>query len=161
MLLRRLGIKLKGHWPSDHAAITDQHRLRPLGRITPVATSATLGDEGNPGTLLHFARTVFGEEFPADSVITESRYPVEEWCAGSAAPGVGPTDDGNELNDGNLQGEEVSFSELDLPRVLDDLNRGTSATEKALIAVTHLFTGDVDADDLPGLLELLLSLIHI
>lgn len=155
MLLRRLGIKLKSHWPSEHPAITDEHRRRPLGRITPVATSATLGDEGNPGSLLHFARTVFGEEFPADSVITESRYPVKEWCAGTAVPGVGSISDGDELNDVNLQGEEVSFSELDLPRVLDDVNRGTTATEKALIAVTHLFTGEVDANDLPGLLDLL------
>src|SRR5699024_8900280 len=44
MLLRRLGTRLKRSWPEDHPALTDEHRARPLGRVTPVATSATLGD---------------------------------------------------------------------------------------------------------------------
>ena len=46
---------------------------RPLGRITPVATSATLGDKGDPAAMLDFAETVFGEPFDADAVVTESR----------------------------------------------------------------------------------------
>ena len=35
-------------------------RARPLGRLTPVATSATLGDNGDPAAMLEFAETVFG-----------------------------------------------------------------------------------------------------
>ncbi|MCQ9385740.1 DEAD/DEAH box helicase [Brevibacterium sp. 68QC2CO] len=81
MLLRRLGVKVKSHWPDEHPNITDADRVRPLGRITPVATSATLGDnsESGPNQLLRFAERVFGEPFPSDTVVTESRYSVDEW----------------------------------------------------------------------------------
>lgn len=86
MLLRRLGLTLKSHWAADGPAITDEDRVRPLGRITPVATSATLGDGGDPAAMLTFARTVFGEEFPADAVVTESRLTIDEWV-GNAPTG--------------------------------------------------------------------------
>lgn len=81
MLLRRLGMKLKSQWPADHPAVTDDDRARPLGLMTPVATSATLGDKNDPSRILTFARTVFGQEFAEDAVVTESRYSVEEWAA--------------------------------------------------------------------------------
>jgi ATP-dependent helicase YprA (DUF1998 family) len=79
MLLRRLGIALKSHWSSDDPSLSPEDWSRPLGRITPVATSATLGDGGDPQTMLDFAATVFGETFEPDAVITETRLSVEEW----------------------------------------------------------------------------------
>src|SRR5699024_6415105 len=81
MLLRRLGMKLKSQWPEDHPAITAEDRTLPLGLMTPVATSAPLGDKNDPSRILNFARTVFGQEFTDDAVVTESRYSVEEWAA--------------------------------------------------------------------------------
>lgn len=83
MLLRRLGLALKSHWKAD--TFTQADRLRPLGVITPVATSATLGDKGDPAAMLEFARTVFGEEFDESAVVTESRLSVEEWAEGAAS----------------------------------------------------------------------------
>ena len=79
MLLRRLGLTLKSHWDPEDPSITDEDRARPLGRITPVATSATLGNGGDPGVMLDFARTVFGEQFDDHAVITESRLSLAEW----------------------------------------------------------------------------------
>jgi len=79
MLLRRLGLALKSHWSDTDPSITPEDRARPLGRVTPVATSATLGDKGAPQAMLTFAETVFGEQFPSDSVITETRQDATEW----------------------------------------------------------------------------------
>ncbi len=84
MLLRRLGLALKAHWPAAPAALaaaglTAPDLARPLGRVTPVATSATLGGDGDPATMLDFARTIFGEDFPPDAVVTESRLSLAEW----------------------------------------------------------------------------------
>jgi len=79
MLLRRLGLALKSHWPDDHPDIDDAARARPLGLMTPVATSATLGDKGDPAVMCDFARTVFGEPFGAEAVITETRLGLDEW----------------------------------------------------------------------------------
>ena len=73
MLLRRLGITLKSYWNTDDPSLTEQDWARPLGQITPVATSATLGDGGDPAEMLDFAETVFGERFDPEAVITESR----------------------------------------------------------------------------------------
>lgn len=99
MLLRRLGLALKGHWVDDNPTITDEDRARPLGRITPVATSATLGDKGDPDVMLDFARTVFGEEFGPESVVTESRLRLDEWVGGARvavdALGLAPVDVGS------------------------------------------------------------------
>ena len=83
LLLRRLGLALKSYWPQD--AFTDADRARPLGRITPVATSATLGDKGDPAAMIDFARAVFGDELDETSVVTESRLSLDEWVAGAAA----------------------------------------------------------------------------
>lgn len=68
MLLRRLGLAL------DIA--DDDH---PLGRVTPVATSATLGDATDTAPMRRLARTVFGKDFPADCVITEDRLTADEF----------------------------------------------------------------------------------
>ena len=62
MLLRRLGATLRVAEPG-----------RPLGRVTPVATSATLGGTTRSAELREFAETVFGTPFPPESVITENR----------------------------------------------------------------------------------------
>lgn len=83
MLLRRLGMTLKSHWSADDPNVSSDDRARPLGRITPVATSATLGDGNDPSTMLEFARTVFGDDFGDDAVITESRETLTEWAAGA------------------------------------------------------------------------------
>ena len=82
MLLRRLGLTLKCYLADN--ALTDEERARPLGLVTPVATSATLGDQGDPAQMMGFATTVFGEEFGAGSVVTESRLDLAEWTDGAA-----------------------------------------------------------------------------
>ena len=70
MLLRRLGATLGATEPG-----------RPLGAATPVATSATLGTGASAGEeLAEFAGKVFGVEFPAESVIGESRQSVDQAC---------------------------------------------------------------------------------
>nr|WP_227993825.1 DEAD/DEAH box helicase [Pseudactinotalea sp. HY160] len=88
MLLRRLGATLKAHWqqsePSDEP-LTEADWARPLGRITPVATSATLGDEGDPAAILAFAHTVTGEQLEPGAVITETRLSAAEWARGAVA----------------------------------------------------------------------------
>ncbi|SBS79305.1 Putative helicase (fragment) [uncultured Mycobacterium sp.] len=83
MLLRRLGITLKSHWQTGDRRFAEDDWARPLGQITPVATSATLGDGGDPAEMLDFAETVFGERFQPDAVITESRLSFEEWADGA------------------------------------------------------------------------------
>lgn len=90
MLLRRLGVALKSHWPDD--AFTEADRARPLGIITPVATSATLGDKGDPAAMLDFARTVFGEHFGPEAVVTESRLTLDEWLGEPATTLLPRTD---------------------------------------------------------------------
>ncbi len=91
MLLRRLGLMLKKYQPEGFLSPEDAER--PLGKVTPVATSATLGDKGSdsedPGTesgvphsdMLSFAYTVFGEQMPPDAVVGETLMGVEEWQA--------------------------------------------------------------------------------
>ncbi len=72
MLLRRLGLTLGVTEPG-----------RPLGRVTPVATSATLGDGMEAGgRLLEFAGRVFGEPFESDAVVGEQRETPDAWLAG-------------------------------------------------------------------------------
>ncbi|TFB67982.1 DEAD/DEAH box helicase [Cryobacterium sp. Hz9] len=83
MLLRRLGLALKRNWPEAHQDIDDAARARPLGLITPIATSATLGDKGDPTLMVDFANTVFGDDFDDDSIITETRLTLEDWSAGA------------------------------------------------------------------------------
>jgi ATP-dependent helicase YprA (DUF1998 family) len=67
MLLRRLGATLHVAEPG-----------RPLGQVTPVATSATLGGATRSVELRQFAETVFGTHFDEDSVVGEDRLDVTE-----------------------------------------------------------------------------------
>lgn len=113
MLLRRLGAAL--------GVTTDD---RPLGAITPVATSATLGSgvEGGPA-LRAFAETVFGCPFEADALIGEDRLTVEEW-AGPSTSGPVP--------------------------LLDEVTaalRGTTSHAEQLAAGRRLFLGAPAAND--------------
>ncbi|GAB3188043.1 DEAD/DEAH box helicase [Nesterenkonia suensis] len=94
MLLRRLGHTLKSHWPQDlenhiHGP-TEQDRARPLGHITPVATSATLGGAGGADTMLEFAETIFGEELTPEALITETRKEFTTWQEDSTPPATEP-----------------------------------------------------------------------
>ncbi|KQM81287.1 DEAD/DEAH box helicase [Agromyces sp. Leaf222] len=85
MLLRRLGLTLE-RFRSDAAgahAAPSTTTTRPLGDVTAVATSATLGDKGDPSAMIDFARTVFGDDFDESSVVTETRMTYDEW-AGNA-----------------------------------------------------------------------------
>jgi ATP-dependent helicase YprA (DUF1998 family) len=68
MLLRRLAMATGHSQPG-----------RPLGRICPVATSATLGGNSDKDAIRKTAQEVFGTEFDDDSVITEQRLPAEEF----------------------------------------------------------------------------------
>ncbi len=78
LLLRRLGMALRSRVPADYPdrALFDG---RPLGKITPVATSATLGDSGDPRAMLDFATQVFDEAFTPDAAITEHRVDIESF----------------------------------------------------------------------------------
>lgn len=79
MLLRRLGLALRRHWRDDDPLIDEHARESVLGRMTPIATSATLGSGEDSTAMVEFANTVFGGGFAADSVITETRLTLEEW----------------------------------------------------------------------------------
>ncbi|MFE6864516.1 DEAD/DEAH box helicase [Nocardia sp. NPDC057668] len=82
MLLRRLGLTVKSHWTED-SPVTPEDRARPLGRITPVATSATLGSKNaGPDAMLEFAHTVFGEIFTETTLVGETRLTEQEWLSG-------------------------------------------------------------------------------
>lgn len=72
MLIRRLGARLG-------VAETG----RPLGRLTPVATSATLGGGSQSEELRQFAETIFGTVFDEDSLIEETAL-----SAGDVVPQV-------------------------------------------------------------------------
>ncbi|WP_300343333.1 DEAD/DEAH box helicase [Nesterenkonia sp.] len=100
MLLRRLGAALKSHWPEDLSThpdgLSEDHRARPLGRITPVATSATLGgppSEGETSPMLEFARTVFGIEFSPASIVPETRVSIDQWLNQKPPSPVQPRED--------------------------------------------------------------------
>lgn len=77
LLLRRLGLMLKKYQPENYLNV--QEYLRPLGQISPVATSATLGSKDEPGSILDFAHTIFGERFNSNSVVPETMLTVEQW----------------------------------------------------------------------------------
>jgi hypothetical protein len=68
MLLRRLA-----------AATGHAEPQKPLGKICPVATSATLGEGGDEKKIREVAEEVFATEFPEGSVITEQRLAPEEF----------------------------------------------------------------------------------
>ncbi|MGP5008397.1 DEAD/DEAH box helicase [Brachybacterium tyrofermentans] len=70
MLLRRLRLVLERRAPE---------RVH----VTPVATSATLGDDADPSEMLNFAQTVFGTPFTREAVVTESRVGLDAFAARS------------------------------------------------------------------------------
>lgn len=85
MLLRRLGLALRrarGDRPLDPV-----FEGFPLTDVTPIATSATLGDDGDPSGMLSFAETVFGRRFAPDSVVTETRQSTRQWIRNARAAG--------------------------------------------------------------------------
>lgn len=68
MLIRRLA-----------AATGHSEPGRPLGRICPVATSATLGERGDSARIREVAWQVFGTDFPEDAVVGEDRLTLDEF----------------------------------------------------------------------------------
>ncbi|MDO4900565.1 DEAD/DEAH box helicase [Actinomyces sp.] len=84
MLLRRLGLALRDLLPDDDPR-RQAFDTSPLGPVCPVATSATLGDGGDPSRMLAFARDVFGVDMPADAVVLETRADLEQWAASRRA----------------------------------------------------------------------------
>ncbi|MGO2865757.1 MAG: DEAD/DEAH box helicase [Corynebacterium casei] len=102
LLLRRLGIMLKNHQPEGF--LTPAEQKQPLGRITPVATSATLGSKDEPDDILEFARTIFGEKFTRDTVVSETMLSMEQWRAEIAetfgpVESIQPTPTAEEIED--------------------------------------------------------------
>ena len=80
LLLRRLGLAIKRS--QEDGFLDDEYASLPLGRITPVATSATLGggpDSDGVEEILQFAYTVFGEKLEQDAIVGEKILSVEEW----------------------------------------------------------------------------------
>ncbi|MGH4019198.1 MAG: DEAD/DEAH box helicase, partial [Pseudonocardiaceae bacterium] len=80
MLLRRLGATLRVAEPG-----------RPLGRVTPVATSAALGGATRSAELRAFAATVFGTPFDSDSVSGRNGSTRPRWCPRSTSSSASPT----------------------------------------------------------------------
>lgn len=93
LLLRRLGMQLKKLQPEGF--LDDVAAARPLGQITPVATSATLGSDESFDSMLGFARTIFGETFPGDAVVSETLLPLEGWRSEMARDFGSPTSVGH------------------------------------------------------------------
>jgi ATP-dependent helicase YprA (DUF1998 family) len=114
MLLRRLGATLKVAEPG-----------RPLGRVTPVATSATLGGTARSAELRAFAETVFGVPFEPESVISEDRLEAADVVS------------------------DVDFS-LPIPdvRSVKDLPAPTAASPDSWQALAHEFLGGAIPDRL-------------
>ncbi|WP_175934250.1 DEAD/DEAH box helicase [Corynebacterium sp. Marseille-P4321] len=76
LLLRRLGLMLKKHQPEGFLG---EYAANPLGRVTPVATSATLGGDKERSDVLKFAGTIFGETFAPDALVGERTLTYREW----------------------------------------------------------------------------------
>ncbi|RNE49367.1 DEAD/DEAH box helicase [Corynebacterium alimapuense] len=81
LLLRRLGLMLKKHQPANFLAGLPLAQDQPLGAVTPVATSATLGSEGDSSSMLAFAHTIFGERLAVDAVVGETKQTIPQWQA--------------------------------------------------------------------------------
>ena len=136
MLMRRLGLTVKSHWSADDPRLTDEDWARPLGKVTPVATSATMGGNDDPTAMREFAQTVFGEEFENEAVITESRLSHAEWAGTAAdrvaARGWSPADVDPDL----IAAVVTACEHQDLP----------SPQRLTEIVLTHLFEGVTEAD---------------
>lgn len=78
LLLRRMGLRLKKHQPEGF--LDEAENARPLGKITPVATSATLGSgEKATAEILHFAHTIFGEKLTPEAIVRETSLDIPDW----------------------------------------------------------------------------------
>ncbi|WP_220462749.1 DEAD/DEAH box helicase [Flaviflexus equikiangi] len=75
LLLRRLGLMISAFQADDEKSSFPW----PLGKITPVATSATLGAKGDDQPMLAFAETVFGRPFTSDCVVSETMVSLPQW----------------------------------------------------------------------------------
>ncbi|MCG3038979.1 DEAD/DEAH box helicase [Streptomyces sp. S1A] len=115
MLLRRLA-----------SAVGASEKGRPLGRICPVATSATLAsgtDEDGKARLLEVATDVFGMDFTPESIVGENRLSVEEFIP---------------LTEVRMQGLPTPDELLALP--------DPASSEEALLDLIEAVTGVRDAD---------------
>jgi replicative superfamily II helicase len=107
MLLRRLGARLG-----------QAEGGRPLGPVTPVATSATLGAGTTAGPALReFAERVFGVPFGEDAVVEEQRQTPDEACG-----------------------------TVDYTLPIPDVEELLEVPERDLDGAASLFTGRVDVD---------------
>jgi ATP-dependent helicase YprA (DUF1998 family) len=160
MLLRRLGLALKSHWSADDPAIGEGDQQRPLGRITPIATSATLGDQGDPAAMVAFAETVFGEPFDSSTVVTESRLGLAEWAADAVAavdalrvPAHGGSDRTDRLVPTGLEAADFAALNDDVEAAIRaaDAEGGDTARALAVSVLAALY--DVPATTISGLVE--------
>ncbi|MDU7360670.1 MAG: DEAD/DEAH box helicase [Propionibacteriaceae bacterium] len=147
MLLRRLGLTLKSHWP-DRGSADDNHTdvewERPLGQITPVGTSATLGDGRDSSVMTTFATQVFGETFDDTCVVGESRLTVDEWFA-DARPPTGA--------------EPVAITQTVAQEIVDRLDDVIDGAEITDVLLGELFTkGPKPSADASTLLQHLKAL---
>ena len=147
MLLRRLGLTLRAHLSTDDPR-REAFAASPLGPVCPVATSATLGDGGDPSRMLAFARDVFGVDLSADAVVTETRADLDQWAAAHrvAAESLGLT--GRALRLRSLPGANL--------RALAHLARASSPDPEELLrgVVARLYNlpdGLEDSLDAAGL----------
>lgn len=81
LLLRRLGLMLRNCQPEGYLTDLPGAQDRPLGKVTPVATSATLGGEGDASSMLRFAHTIFGEKLDHSAVVGETKQELHQWQA--------------------------------------------------------------------------------
>lgn len=79
LLLRRLGLMLRSCQPEGYLDGLPGAKDRPLGKVTPVANSATLGGEGDSTSMLRFAYTIFGEELDSSAVVGETKQTIPQW----------------------------------------------------------------------------------
>ena len=131
MLLRRLGLALKRGWLTDNSLIDDGARERPLGLVTPVATSATMGDQGDPEAMIDFAHTVFGETFDESAVVTETRMSIEDW----AKPGI------SRVAELGLSSRPMDNALVDLIVIGLKEAAAADAQERMAVVLRAMFTG--------------------
>ena len=151
LLLRRLGLRLKALQPDGF--LTADEQARPLGRITPVATSATLGDRSDESaaTMLDFAHTIFGHRPDATAIVRETTETIEQWRQSLAAflGGTAPATASRVLDDAAL---------TELVRTVNDaIAAATDANDDRLdhgeivhrVFCDHVF-GHAGTDDQPA-----------
>lgn len=149
MLLRRLGLALRRS-RGDARPLNPAFDAFPLGDVTPIATSATLGDDGDPSGMLAFAETVFGRPFEADSVVTETRQSARLWIQNARTAGQIPAAPATGINNALAStiaeaeiAEDASSAEI-AAIVLDHLYPTTAGLDAAASTVDWATMGDAD-----------------